>query len=302
MRARRSERGALAAAALLVTALSAERGGAYCRTAVCSGASGQRCVPAQTGDCGTPLRWSAGCLGFSVNAAASKHADLVTTEHLMETAFAVWEGAVCSGGAGPSVRVFNLCAVNCDKKQYNQQGANANIVVYRDAAWPYTGAGNTLALTTVTYNLDDGSIFDADMEINGTVDLTVGDGKVDFDLQSIVTHEAGHMLGLAHSADKEATMFINYVPGDVSLRTLAADDMAAICAAYPPGRAPDGCDPTPRHGFSGDCDAAVSSEKNACEPQKGCGCDTAGSSRAAMPSLLLLALATVLGTRRRAAR
>ena len=77
-----------------------------------------------------------------------------------------------------------------------------------------------------------------------------------FDLQSILTHEAGHFLGLAHSPDAEATMAAQYYEGTTTFRSLAADDVAAVCAAYPPKAIDvETCNPIPRHGFSELCAA-----------------------------------------------
>lgn len=154
-----------------------------------------------------------------------------------------------------------------------------NLIVMRDDAWPYEGQGNTLALTTVTYGLNTGDIFDADLEINATsqVHLTLGDVGVDYDLQSIVTHEAGHMLGIAHSRIAGATMGIEYVPGDTSLRSLEADDVAALCEAYPPAAA-EACDPTPRRGYAPACEGAA--------PEGGCGCHSSPRRSSRAPTLL----------------
>src|SRR5262249_15492160 len=74
------------------------------------------------------------------------------------------------------------------------------------------------------------------------------------DLLSVLTHEAGHFLGLAHSADADATMFSEYKMGSTGLRDLSPDDVKAICAAYPPDRQTRGeCSYLPRHGYSPDC-------------------------------------------------
>lgn len=240
---------ALAAVALL----SAANAHGWCRTSVCGDAASTQCSPPSANDCGTPLFWSPTCFAYSVQEDASVQIDLATTESVLEQAFAAWSTATCDDGSSPAVNVTNAGTVGCDKTEYNSNSGNANIVVFRETSWPYGGQGNTLALTTVTFNLDDGEIYDADLEINAAdITLTTGDAGIEYDLLSIVTHEAGHMLGIAHSTTPTATMTVQYVPGDTSLRTLDPDDAAAICAAYPGGPL-ESCDSTARHGFSRQC-------------------------------------------------
>ena len=220
----------------------------------------------------------------------SSQADLATAESLVAQAFATWENAPCPGGGNPAISVQLFDAVECNAQEYNQRGGNVNLVVFRDDEWPYGGAGRTLALTTVTYNLETGEIFDADLEVNATdaIDLTTGDAQPAYDLLSIITHEAGHMLGIAHSAQATATMTVEYEPGDLELRTLEDDDIAAICAAYPP---PDlgTCDATPRHGFKSTCGPG---------PEEDEGCTVADSSRPDAGWLWLTGLALALIRRR----
>jgi hypothetical protein len=267
---------------------------AFCRTSVCNGkTAGTLCVPAQGADCGTPLFWAPACLGISVQEDASSQVDLATAEALVQQAFAAWENADCaaSGTPGlPAISMTLLDPVSCTAQEYNQGGGNANIVVFRDEEWPYAGSANTLALTTVTYNLDNGEIFDADLEVNSTmqVELTTGDNDIRYDLLSILTHEAGHMLGLAHSDVLEATMTVEYEPGQVELRSLHPDDVAGICAAYPP---PDieTCDPTPRHGFADECDPPIEDD--------GCSCGVVGASFGDRGAALLLVLGAAAARR-----
>jgi len=51
-----------------------------------------------------------------------------------------------------------------------------------------------------------------------------------FDLQAILTHEAGHFFGLAHATDTHSIMYAYYKPGAIQL---TADDVAGVCATYP---------------------------------------------------------------------
>ena len=126
------------------------------------------------------------------------------------------------------------------------QAGNENLLVFRNDdpsdpvdAWLHQlGA---LAITTVTFESNEGKLLDADIEVNDTsFSFTSCDPEddgcaVDFDLQNTLTHELGHVLGLDHSADGAATMFASAPRSDTSKRTLSADDEAAICTVYPAG-------------------------------------------------------------------
>ncbi len=196
---------------------------------------------------------------------------LAQAEQAIATAFAKWTGTACraddAGESRVSIDVRDEGPVACDQVQYNQSQPNQHVIMFRDNAWPYDDSNNTLALTTVTFDPDTGELYDADMEINSTsaVALTVS-GPVPpdgYDFASVVTHETGHFLGLAHSGDLRATMYAHYFQGTTSLRNLTEDDVSGICAAYPPDGTrttsvgtpitEDVCDPTPRHGFSTQC-------------------------------------------------
>ena len=118
---------------------------------------------------------------------------------------------------------------------------------------------------------DDGEILEADIEVNAVNFLwaVIPDGLTSvrnyadkYDLASALTHEAGHFIGLAHDCvlpgdlplvddqgnpSPDCTMVPAAIQGqvlddtmypmlnlaDVSARTLAADDMRAVCEIYP---------------------------------------------------------------------
>ena len=227
---------------------------------------------------GNVLWWRNACVGYSIQRDASHQVTLAQAEQAIATAFAKWTGTACAadaaGDSRVSIDVRDEGLVDCDQVQYNQSQPNQHVIIFRDLVWPYDDSSNTLALTTVTFDPDTGELYDADMEINSTsaVPLTVtGPVPADgYDFESVVTHETGHFLGLAHSGDSRATMYAHYFQGSTAMRNLTEDDVSGICAAYPASGVrttsvgtpipEDACDPTPRHGFSTEC----------AQPQAGC--------------------------------
>ncbi len=235
---------------------------AYCRTAVCGEEVGKVCEPAQSNDCGTPIFWPTRCVGFSIQRDASSDVDLDTASELVEQAFATWANAECDGGP-PSITATNLGPVSCEEQTFDAETRNANAIIFRDEDWPY-GPG-ALALTTVTYALDTGEIRDADIELNSDdATFTSGDTNVNVDLLSILTHEAGHFLGLAHTDVDGATMQTDYPPKSTTLRNLEPDDVSAICAVYPPDREAT-CSPDPVNGLGDECDEDPEGSEGSCE-------------------------------------
>ena len=262
----------LATAALLTVSPAS----AYCRSTTCRGDD----CPRDENGCkttGAKLAWASHCVGISIQKDGTVNLPMSKVKPALEAAFATWNAVTCDG-APLSMKITELAEVSCHEAQYNPDGPNANIVMFQDNRWNYHGPDDTLAKTTVTYDMDTGEIFDADIEINYAYnEFTVGDQDVVYDLQSIVTHETGHFLGLDHSLDPEATMNAGYDPGTTDLRTLADDDIAAICAVYPPGRKAS-CDPTPRNGLGDVCAAAAT--------KSGCSVSPGGSSAGGLVALL----------------
>jgi hypothetical protein len=282
----RRDRGLLLGAAVLALALAAPRAAsAYCRTTTAG-------VPADydptIDGCvmmGYPLFWKNACVSYDLQKDASRSMSYDDAAAAVAEAFSRWTGTSCPTGTGGesrvSIDVRDFGPVDCGTVEYNQYGSNQHTIVFRDDDWPHNDNANTLALTTVTFDPDTGEIYDADMEINSAQQtLTAWDPTNPyatipadgFDFLSIVTHETGHFLGMAHSGDMQATMFAHYTMGQTVMRLLTADDVAGICSIYPPGGTrnasplavpPDGvvpedaCDGTPRHGWTSECCAKL---------------------------------------------
>ena len=108
-----------------------------------------------------------------------------------------------------------------------------------------------LASTSLLLDETTGEIVEADIFFNSAFRWSVAPGGDPnaFDVESIAVHEIGHLNGLGHSAlgeteirsdggrrviAAEAVMFpVAFAPGNVSMRTLKADDMAGMSSLYP---------------------------------------------------------------------
>jgi MYXO-CTERM domain-containing protein len=280
----RRRRAALAVSTIWLALAYGSSAHAFCRTTTC-----ETCEAPPNGCVtdGVPLYWPDTCISYSLQRDASDVADLQTATDAADLAFTAWESALCpTTGKTPYFKLQRTEPVACGKHEYNDQeasyGGNANIIVFRDTEWTATKDPHTLALTTVTYNKSTGEIFDAVIEVNSHVQFAGMQGistatpvpSSKFDLQSILTHEAGHFLGLAHSdvdcssPDHCPTMDAAYQTGTSDFRDLEPDDVAGICAIYPRDRAVSGDETcSPRHGFSGEC--GVPGEKGCCATAPG---------------------------------
>jgi hypothetical protein len=191
----------------------------------------------------------------------------------------------CSGGA-PFIEIVPTFAPS-DATPPAVANDARNTIIFRNSGdgWSW-GDSDALAHTTVWWNPADGHVEDVDIEVNATNPLQIwmnldegvlpppspsmhlGDGPGYFDLQSTLTHEFGHFLGLLHtcfrpsdgvhpvddrnqpvpdcssaSAAIEATvMFPSNRAGDTTQRTLSGDEIAAMCAIYAPAKVHDACE------------------------------------------------------------
>jgi hypothetical protein len=277
---------------------------AFCRTTTCDPNDASEHCKKDADECvitGLPLSWRSSCVTVGIQQAASPKNGFSFDEvaEVVEQAFGAWMQADCGGDKHPSIDVQLIGPIECGVSEYNSKVGNANIVLFLEDEWPHAGAGNAIGLTTTRFDTETGALWDADMELNAfSGNLSIGDPIEGADLLSVITHEAGHFLGLSHSLDPSATMKFVYDPGrdGASFRSLSPDDVEGICAVYPPGRKPATTSCENRHGFSEQCgeDQPLPNEA------KGCGCrlNTRSGSSAEMAAVACLLLFGALRRRR----
>jgi hypothetical protein len=297
------------AAAVLV---ASEPAHAYCRTKACDTTPSYgdawdgtdeptECVRNAQG-CfiqGTPLYRTTGCISFGVqrDGSASSGIDFETARAIIQVGFDTWAAADCGGGETPAFRSDDRGEIACERIEYNQNAPNANVFLFRENDWPYDNiGGHALALTTITYSVETGEIYDADVEFNAhQAVFTTSDDPLEIvsDFQSVATHEIGHVLGLSHSEQSTAVMRgTGYSNGSVELRTLTEDDITGICEIFPPGEVRGSC--TPRHGFSRECE-----DDEPRDAGGGCRFDARGAPPSSAPSLVALGVLGLFFRRRR---
>jgi hypothetical protein len=220
------------------------------------------------------------CVPMTLHADGSADLPFADLQAAVAAGLAVWNDV-----PGAYIAFTTTTPASCCRAEFLQQGANANCIRWLEDDWPaeYPPAG--IALTTITYAVDDGRILDADIEFNGA-DFSFGTdcaaGLVD--VWNTTAHEAGHVVGLDHSSVPGATMRPRSYPGDCDLRDLTADDIEGLSTIYPPAADPGTCR-EPRGGLNLDCSP----------PPEDCGCRAPGARPA--PWTALLAVAALAGWR-----
>lgn len=271
-----------------------------------------------------PLAWRRRCSSISLSHAMpsrSLRADQVRA--ILRTSLDTWEQVDC-GGMGPTgLHVEVLEETNgCTEASHHNAGANVNALMFVSEGWtvcPAEGcspgvvermhAYGAYAVTLVWHDRSSGEIWDVDIEVNEELAMLRADGEHVYgvcpadgcptglvDLQNVLTHELGHYFGLAHTPDDPlATMWAEASADETIKRDLRPDDVAGLCAIYPPGLLPAECDPTPRGGLALDCSAG-----GGCTP---CAAARGAPTPAALgPFALALLLAIALRSASRRAR
>jgi len=258
--------------ALGATATQAQ---AYCRTTTCNPKAETCRVVDGCPRSGAPIVWTTLPIPYRFHGRAPARLDRDEARGSIRLAFARWTEVVCPNGRRTSLRFRE----GPEMPATQARGKEPFGIYFRDDGWPHDDVNETLALTTQLFRDRSGEVQYSDIEVNsGQHQFALRDADKGKDLEAVITHEVGHYIGLAHSPERDSIMTPQYCQEETRCsgtkelaRDLGEDDVAAVCALYPPGGTWTGGEPE----------------------QTGCAVTRAPSTTAAGAPLVLVALALV---------
>ncbi len=224
---------------------------------------------------GIPERWGESCLPVAVypNGYAEMTRDEIAKS--IGAAARAWgpDAIACGDGSHPYLEiVVEMAADRAAAPHVAYDGRNT--IAFETESW--SGDDTTQVAVTYDFRQPGGRIVDTDIRINALYHSfanldpgsALGGHSFDFfDLQNAITHELGHLIGLAHTcmldpgearplddqgnpvpacADASdevlaTTMYPSTEPGWIAQRVLSSDEVRAVCAIYPASADPKLC-------------------------------------------------------------
>jgi hypothetical protein len=224
---------------------------AFCRSTTCDDSRGS-CAKDARGCVveGAPVAWKSSTLTFHLHDRGTSTLVRGEARQAIRAAFHAWSDVLCPGNLRTRLRFVEGEDISIDPylaRDSSDPTRKLNGVFFRDESWPYPRSDDTTLASTFRLYGDKacpGCITSARIEINTAESRFAlpDDGPGDPDLITVMTHEVGHFIGIAHSREQDSIMMAGLCRvgnrcslGKRAERRLAPDDIAAVCALYPPG-------------------------------------------------------------------
>lgn len=179
---------------------------------------------------GSGAAWPQLPVRYKINSRGSSRFTFAALQTIIQGSFGAWSQPCCSAFRSQYDGTTSNTAVN--------KPAGDIVLSWEETRWPtvYGDVHSTIAVTLMSFS-SRCTIVDAPILFNGVgfrfTDQCNANGCANngTDLQSVATHEIGHLLGLDHSNINGTTMYAYNLGGDLG-RTLHQDDINGVCALY----------------------------------------------------------------------
>ncbi len=175
---------------------------------------------------------------YYIQAAGSADIEGAEDFDAIHAAFAAWGSVLCGDQA--SGLTFEFGGVldtdpnNYDPRRFRDR---KNMVAFVNEGWE--GDQGVLARARILWDGATGEIIEFGIGLNDEFSKwsTNPDGEADaFDIQAVLMRQIGLSFGLGDSEFEDSVMAPAFSVNNTSKRTLANDDVAAVCDLYAPGR------------------------------------------------------------------
>lgn len=173
---------------------------------------------------GKTLRWPTMPISWELNPGAIQGVTSGDLENVFKQAFQKWQNIKCAK------LTFLYRGLST---KYQNRTDKSNVISFPANFEGKYGKG---ILFNTNYAFDNnGNLTDIDVELNPQINWAINPQSSAQDLESVAVVVAGHIMGLATSKVQGASMYGQFLGGDISKRSLHPDDIAGVCALYQGG-------------------------------------------------------------------